>query len=76
MWVQITSSQLAVCHSEMQLLLYVGGLGIGIKHDTLKLVDGIIMGVSQESFSKVNESRAFEQACPLLALNYFILRLN
>lgn len=36
-------------HSEiplMQLLFCVGGLGIGIKHDALELVDGIIVGVS------------------------------
>lgn len=37
----------------MQLLLYVGGLGIRVKHDTLEFVDGIIMGVSHESFSKI-----------------------
>lgn len=30
----------------MQLLFCVGGLGIGIKHDALELVDGIIVGVS------------------------------
>lgn len=45
------------CVSEiplLQLLLYVGGLGISVKQETLELVDGIIMGVSQES-SKVKD---------------------
>lgn len=41
----------------MQLLLCVGGLGIGIKHDTLEIVDGIIMDVDEE----VIKIRAFER---------------
>lgn len=64
-------------HSEiplMQLLFCVGGLGIGIKHDALELVDGIIVGVSSSRIIfKSKKKKKFENAD---FLSFVILRSN